>query len=54
MPVETPPQSPTGGASGTESMMDEETKECFGEKCKGCKDFYGCTEHFPYGCWGEE
>ena len=34
--------------------VDEETKACFGEQCKGCKDFYGCTEHFPYGCWGEE
>lgn len=37
-------------------MQDEidDTLECFGEKCKGCLDFFGCKEHFPFGCWGEE
>lgn len=34
--------------------MSDDTKPCFGEQCKGCKDFYGCIEHFPYGCWGEK
>jgi hypothetical protein len=35
-------------------LISDDTKECFGEKCKGCKNFYGCTEHFPYGCWGDD
>lgn len=34
--------------------LDSGTKECFGEQCRGCDHFFGCEEHFPFGCWGEE
>jgi len=29
----------------------ETDKPCFGEQCRGCKDFFCCPEHFPVGCW---
>lgn len=31
-----------------------QTKECFGDKCLGCAEFFCCDEHFWAGCWGEE
>lgn len=29
------------------------TKECFGEQCKDCGQFFCCEDHFPIGCWGD-
>ena len=26
-----------------------QTKECFGDKCMGCKEFFSCPEHWGNG-----
>lgn len=44
----------SGEQMEVEAPEEDKTKECFGPQCKGCKEFFGCVEHFPYGCWGEE
>ena len=44
----------SGEQMEVEKVEEDKTKECFGPQCKGCKSFFECDEHFPYGFAGEE